>query len=66
MLGIMASTAALIIVLSVFNGMQDLIVTNFNRFNPPLKIEAREGKVFTSYELRIGECRRGKSCGTGA
>jgi len=53
MLGIMASTAALIIVLSVFNGMQDLIVTNFNRFNPPLKIEAREGKVFTSYELRV-------------
>jgi lipoprotein-releasing system permease protein len=52
-LGIMASTAALIIVLSVFNGFQDLIVGNFNRFNPPLKVEKKEGKVFTSYELRV-------------
>jgi len=43
----MASTAALIIVLSVFNGLQDLVVSNFNRFNPPLKIEAKEGKVFS-------------------
>jgi lipoprotein-releasing system permease protein len=52
-LGITACTAALIIVLSVFNGFQDLIVSNFNRFNPTLKIEAKEGKVFTNYELRI-------------
>jgi len=52
-LGIMASTAALVIVLSVFNGLQDLVVSNFNRFNPPLKIEAKEGKVFKNYELRI-------------
>ena len=43
----MTSTAALIIVLSVFNGMQDLVVSNFNRFNPPMKIEAIEGKVFS-------------------
>jgi len=46
-LGIMASTAALIIVLSVANGMQDLVVGNFNRFNPHLKIELKEGKVFS-------------------
>ena len=46
-LGITASAAALIIVLSVFNGLQDLVVSNFNRFNPPLKIEAKEGKVFS-------------------
>jgi lipoprotein-releasing system permease protein len=52
-LGILASTAALIIVLSAFNGMQEFIAGNFNRFNPPLKIEAKEGKVFTNYELRI-------------
>ena len=49
----MASTAALVIVLSVFNGMQDLVVSNFNRFNPPLKVEAKEGKVFTNYKLQI-------------
>jgi lipoprotein-releasing system permease protein len=52
-LGIMASTAALIIVLSVFNGMQDLVVSNFNRFNPPLKIEAKEGKVFSVSEFEV-------------
>jgi lipoprotein-releasing system permease protein len=52
-LGIMASAAALIIVLSAFNGMEELIADNFNRFNPPLKIEAKEGKVFTDFEFRI-------------
>jgi lipoprotein-releasing system permease protein len=46
-LGIMASSAALVIVLSVFNGLQDLVISNFNRFNPPLKIEIKEGKVFS-------------------
>jgi ABC-type lipoprotein release transport system permease subunit len=42
----MASTAALVIVLSVFNGLQEFVISNYNRFNPPLKIEAKEGKVF--------------------
>jgi len=52
-LGVMASAAALIIVLSVFNGLQDFVLSNFNRFNPPLKIEAKEGKVFTSDKLPV-------------
>ena len=43
----MASTAALIIVLSVVNGLQELVVSNYNLFNPQLKIEATEGKVFS-------------------
>jgi len=43
----MASTAALVIVLSVFNGLQDLITSTFNRSNPPLKIEVKEGKMFS-------------------
>lgn len=46
MVGIVAGTAALIIVLSVFNGMQEWVLGNFNRFNPPFKIEAKEGKTF--------------------
>ena len=49
-LGIMASSAALIIVFSVFNGLQELVISNFNRFNPPLKIEVKEGKVFSVEE----------------
>jgi len=56
-LGIMASSAALVIVLSVFNGMQDLVVSNFNRFNPPLKIEVKEGKLFSvdNSQFSIGD-----------
>ena len=52
-LGIMASSAALIIVLSVFNGMQNLVVENVNRFNPPLKIEAKEGKMFSISDFKF-------------
>jgi lipoprotein-releasing system permease protein len=52
-IGITASTAALVIVLSVFNGMQDLVVSNFNRFNPPIKIEAKEGKLFTISDFQF-------------
>ena len=45
-LGIMASAAALIIVLSVFNGMETLIAGSFNTFNPDFTITASEGKSF--------------------
>lgn len=45
-LGIMASAAALIIVLSVFNGMETLIAGSFNTFNPDFTITAAEGKSF--------------------
>lgn len=46
MLGIMVSSAALIIVLSVFNGMETLIGGWFNAFNPDFKISLAEGKSF--------------------
>ncbi len=45
-LGVFASAAALVIVLSVFNGMAQLVESNFNRFNPDIKITPREGKSF--------------------
>jgi lipoprotein-releasing system permease protein len=48
MIGIGVSTAALVIVLSVFNGMEQLIITNFNSFNPDIKIELLEGKSFST------------------
>jgi len=40
------STAALIIVLSVFNGLGDLIGSINNSFDPQLKIESVKGKSF--------------------
>lgn len=46
LLGIMVSAAALIIVLSVFNGMQGMIGGWFNAFNPDFEITIKEGKSF--------------------
>ncbi len=45
-LGISIGTAALILVLSVFNGFEELITKMLNRFNPDIKITAVEGKFF--------------------
>lgn len=39
-------TAALIVVLSVFNGLEELLRSLNNSFDPPLKIEAVVGKSF--------------------
>jgi len=46
MLGIMVSSAALVVVLSVFNGMGDMIEGWFNAFNPDFEITLAEGKSF--------------------
>lgn len=45
-LGVTVGTAALIIVLSVFNGFEDLILRLYNSFDPDIKIEASVGKNF--------------------
>ncbi|MDR1345666.1 MAG: FtsX-like permease family protein [Bacteroidales bacterium] len=50
-LGIIVSSAGLIIVLSVFNGMERLVIDNFNTFNADLKIELKEGKSFAVSEF---------------
>jgi lipoprotein-releasing system permease protein len=44
--GISIGTAALILVLSVFNGFEDLISGLFGAFNPDVKIIALKGKTF--------------------
>ena len=43
--GITVVTAAMIIVLSVFNGFQDLIEVMFSSFDPDIKIVAERGKT---------------------
>jgi lipoprotein-releasing system permease protein len=45
-LGVMVGTFALIVVLSVFNGFEDLVKSLFNSFNPDLQITIKEGKTF--------------------
>ena len=45
-LGIAVGTAALILVLSVFNGFEDLITGMYGNFNPDVKITPAKGKTF--------------------
>ena len=44
--GISIGTAALILILSVFNGLQGLLSGLFNAFNPDLKVVPIEGKFY--------------------
>jgi ABC-type lipoprotein release transport system permease subunit len=44
--GIAVGTAALILVLSVFNGFEDLISGLFQKFNPDIKVTPIQGKTF--------------------
>lgn len=46
MVGVAICTMALIIVLSVFNGLEDLLERLYGTFDPELKIEATRGKSF--------------------
>lgn len=46
MIGVAVSTAALVAVMSVFNGLEDLIRSLFASFDAELKIEAVQGKSF--------------------
>jgi lipoprotein-releasing system permease protein len=52
-LGISVGTTALILVLSVFNGFEDLIIDLFDAFNPDVKITAKEGKVFVPDSAQV-------------
>lgn len=45
--GVAVGTAALIIVLSVFNGLQAVVQNMLSTFDPDIKIELRQGKVFS-------------------
>ena len=44
--GVAVGTMALIIILSVFNGLEDMVRSIFNTFDPDLKITAALGKTF--------------------
>jgi len=55
--GITIGTMALIIVLSVFNGFENLIISLFNTFNPDLVISIKEGKTFNADTIPENEIR---------
>ena len=47
MLGVFIGSAALIIILSVFNGFEEVILAMYNNFTPQIKIAAKVGKTFS-------------------
>ena len=57
----MVSTAALIIVLSAFNGLDDLLRSMNDSFDPDLKITPSMGKVFSLNDSRIETIRKHES-----
>lgn len=57
-IGVTIGTAALIIVLSVFNGFEDLILRLYNSFDPDLRIELVEGKTFTTDKINIEQLKK--------
>lgn len=46
MLGVFVGSAALIVILSAFNGLENLVISLSNTLNPDLRIEATVGKTF--------------------
>ena len=46
MMGVIIGTAALVLLLSVFNGFEDLLLSMYNSFDPHIKITSKEGKTF--------------------
>lgn len=53
LIGLMVSTMALIIVLSVYNGIGDITKSLFNTFDPELIIEPAEGRTFHTSDIDL-------------
>jgi lipoprotein-releasing system permease protein len=56
-LGVAIGTAALILVLSVFNGFEDLLSGLFGHFNPQIKVTPAKGKTFEPDSLQMARLR---------
>ena len=53
LIGVSIGTAALVLLLSVFNGFENLLLSMYNTFDPHLKITSNEGKTFNSDSVNI-------------
>ena len=58
MTGIVIGSAALIIVLSAFNGFENLVQRLYSSFYPDITISLKEGKVFEADSSLIGEIKK--------
>ena len=60
MVGVLIGSAALIIILSVFNGFEEVILSLYSNFSPELKIEPRLGKTFNPNTAYFNTLRQDK------
>ena len=51
-IGIAIGTASLVLVLSVFNGFEDLVLSMYNVFNPHIKVVSSNGKNFNGQKVK--------------
>ena len=54
----MIATAALVCILSVFNGFEGMVASLFTAFDPPLKVVPAEGKYFSADNALIEKVRK--------
>lgn len=57
-LGMLGGTMALVIVLSVFNGFEGLVVSLYDAFNPDLKVTPLMGKTFVPDRAQLQKIRQ--------
>lgn len=57
MAGVLIGTGALVVVLSVFNGFESLVVSLYNSFDPEIKVTVTEGKTFAPDPGMINKIR---------
>ena len=58
MLGVFIGSAALIIILSVFNGLEKVILSLYSNFTPEIRIQAKQGKTFDPNTAFFSDIKR--------
>lgn len=56
--GVAVATAALVCIMSVFNGFQDMVADLFTAFDPEIKIVAAEGKFMSADAPQLKELKK--------
>jgi len=59
-LGVFVGSAALIVILSVFNGFENVVLSMYNTFTPEIRIEPSRGKTFYPGSAYFSELKRDK------
>jgi len=56
--GVCIGTMALVIVLSAFNGLSDLVESLYNSFDPDIRISVKQGKTFDAAAPELSELKK--------